>query len=69
MREPARAGLNACALVCSLPARLKDEEFLVKRKVELERKGINRGAAKEFKQEYVRARGVGCAGGWPEKSA
>jgi len=31
--------------------RLKDEEFLVKRKAELERKGGNRGV-KEFKQEY-----------------
>lgn len=32
--------------------RLKDEEFLDKKKVELERKGANRGASKELKIEY-----------------
>ena len=44
-------------------SRLKDEEFLAKRKTELERKGVNRGAAKEFKQEYVGAAAVLWGGG------
>jgi len=34
--------------------RLKDEEFLLKKKAELERKGVSRGANKELKPEYVR---------------